>query len=352
MSDQRAVALTYAALHRKSKGKRYLVSRNLIPALSEETGLAIADVKMCLGQLYKEGKICGSVSDKGEVYGRVKVCGEPPRRTLSECETTWLRALAECGLSDSKDDLIKCADSLEGLSLADMKTLIEGITRLKDDAPSLLSEDPRFVSARYLLGSSKALDMIGGVFGVPSSLFKGRAAYVVMAGPPQPECVLLIENQAPFEAFCDSGVAERAMGVATFGYGLSWSGISGAIGTRNIKQLIRMGAPPDFSEIVNKVPCYFWGDVDKEGLNIYLQLRSKIPKLKLSALNHPMLGMVRDKNSSHPYCKLADKVGQKNIASNDELVSKLRVLCSERAVDQEAVDKKDILLLYNKELEL
>ena len=48
--------------------------------------------------------------------------------------------------------------------------------------------------------------------------------YILTAGPPNPDSVLLIENPHSFEEAVASGCAEKVALIATFGYGLSRSG--------------------------------------------------------------------------------------------------------------------------------
>jgi hypothetical protein len=343
--------MIHRMLLERKQGKKYINSSGLLQFLSRETGLSIADVKHFLGQLQSEGKIGGGVNSKGELFGRIEVFGELPPRELSDVEKEWKQALSEEGLSDDSENLMGCAEAVRGLHYEDMKSLINGIKKLRQEAHSLLLQDPYVVSAKYLLSSAKALDKIGPAFSLSPSLFTGRSAYVVTAGPLEPECILFIENQAPFEMFCSSEAVSSAMGVMTFGYGLSWSGITTSIGARSIVQLVRSGTPPELSRMLHRVPCFFWGDLDREGLNIFLQLKAKISHIKLSALYFPMIDMLRNKSLSHPYCQLADKANQKHLSSENLLISKLTELCSERAVDQEAVGISDFLCLYNKELQ-
>lgn len=350
MSAQNPLEIIHNSLLRRMQGKKHIKSSGLLQALSLETGLSVADVKHYLGKLQRDGRISGSVNGKGDLFGQIIVIGELPKRELSTTEQAWKQALIEEGLFEDTESLMNCASVVQGLSSDDLKSLLNGIKELKKTAKSTSTQDPYVASARYLLGSAKALQRLGTAFSVPFSQFAGRAAYVVAAGPKEPECILFIENQASFEMFCTSEVVSSAMGVMTFGYGLSWSGIADSIGRRNIVQLIRTGTPPELTEVIQQTPCYFWGDLDREGLNIFLQLKAKIPQLRLSALYLPMIDMVKDMSRSHPYCQLAEKVNQRLLTSEDALVSKLAELCSNRAVDQEALDISEFLSLYRKEL--
>lgn len=351
MTEQRHLDMIHNSLVRRMKGKIHLKSGRLLQTLSRETGLSIADVRHYLGRLQRDGKIGGSVNGKGDLFGNIIAIGELPVRELSAEEQAWKKALIAEGLFDDSESLMNCSSIVKDLSSEDLTSLLRGVKELKKVAQNFSAQDPYVVSARYLLGSSKALQRLGTALSIPCLQFTGRTAYVVTAGPKEPECILFIENQASFEMFCTSEAVNMAMGIMTFGYGLSWSGIAESIGTRNIVQLARAGAPPEFAVAIKQTPCLFWGDLDREGLNIYLQLKAKIPQLKLSALYLPMIEMMRDKGHSHPYCQLVEKVNQKMPLSDDILVSRLAKLCADRAVDQEAVDISDFLLLYNKDLQ-
>ena len=348
--DESIIESVFAALCKRSKGS-YLTSTNLAAAVSKRTGISVADVKAALGRLSRDGRISGGVTSKGDVFGKIQIT-EPITKPLTHTEMLWQEVIKESDLNEAAAELMKCSPVVEGLSREDMRALLQRLKKLKDDSPLLASEDPYCVSASYLLGSSKALDKIGRPLGLSSSQFQGRAAYIVVAGPPEPECVLLIENQAAFETFCAGEAVNRAMAVATFGYGLAWSGVAGAIGTKNIVPLVRLGHPPAFSEIIGRVTSFFWGDLDKEGINIYLQLRRKIPTLKLSALYRPMIAEIHKVENSHPYCVLAEKTGQKKPTSEDAQINSLLQLCRHRAVDQEIIRSKDIERLFNVPLDI
>lgn len=337
------------ALWKISKNSSHIKPSRLIERLNKATGLSISDLKAALGELVREGIING-VSQRGEPIGNVHILTEPPEKPLSGTEELWKAALMQVGYAE-KDvrGFIKCADYLDGLSTKDMMNLIDGIGKIKANLENLQHEDPYIVSARHLLGSAKALKAVGDAFGLPLSTFQGRVAYAVVAGPPDPEAILFIENVAPFEEFCLTSASNRIMAVATFGYSLAWNNLSQELRSEKLVHLVRKGNPRHLKDVIDTKPAFFWGDLDQEGLNIYTQLKKVIPTLKLSALYLPMIESLEN-NQSHPYGKLAAKEKQRKIRSDDPLVAKLAALCERRAVDQELVDSILIMELCCKPL--
>lgn len=329
------------ALWNFTENRSYLKPTGLIDRLSKTTGLSIVDVKTSLGQLAKDGKIKG-VTRRGDITGNVQVLAIPPKPALSELQQKWRDELNRQGYTYTDiDRLTLLADYLDGMTGTDMKKLLDGIDHIKNNMSKLIDQDPYVVSARYLLSSSKALRVMADSFGISFSEFKGRNAYIVVAGPAEPEAILFIENKAPFENFCASDASEKIMGVATFGYDLSWSGVAKDLRSEKVIHLIRKGSPPHLREVIDSKPSYFWGDLDREGLMIYMQLQQAIPELKLSALYRPMIDALKQ-GRGHPYGRLSGKDGQRMVVSNHELINGLARLCANGAVDQEVVDVDQI----------
>lgn len=352
MADELTSEGLLDVLFRLANGKRYLNGKGIVDRLCKETLYPSADIKHLLGKLAQQNMIEG-VTLRGEAIGRIGILIEPPETKLSETDILWQTALNECGYQQNEQGILfKCADALVGLTLEDMRHLLRGVGEIKKNKLSLGSSDPFDVSARHLLGSAKAIQCIGDAFGISYSSFTGRTSYVVVAGPQNPEAILFVENVASFESFCRTSAVNKIMGIVTFGYGLSWGSISKELGDSDsrIIQLTRYGSPPPIKEVIYKVPCFFWGDLDQEGLSIYLQLQQRISSLKLSALYGPMVEAIGDPSCSHPYTKLAGKEGQRRLTTNNPLVAKLSKLCIYRAVDQEFVKEENIESLASHEL--
>jgi hypothetical protein len=324
--------------------KKYLQGDKLPKRLSERTNLNTTEVRILLGQLNREGKIDG-VSTQGDPYGKVRVLVDRPSKTYSETQMRLLHVMQEMNCNENEiNKLIQLHEYFKEMSDEDIYACLNGVYCLKDAANQLIEEDHRVVSARHILGSSKAIETIGAAFGIDKDMFTGRPVYLVVAGPSAPAAVIFIENPASFECFCESSAVKKVVGVSTYGYSLSWEGIAKSWDAKKVKQLVRADNPPNIESAVNSLPCFFWGDLDKEGLNIYLQLRANIPHLQLSALYGVMSEKLLDPKSSHPYCNLAGKSGQRNfvLEGQDAIVAKLYDLCKSRAVDQEIIGKDDI----------
>ena len=337
------------ALWKFVKKRSHLKPTGLINRLSNITNLSIVDIKTSLGQLAKEGKIKG-VTHRGDITGNVQVLAIPPKPIITELQQKWRDELSKRGYASTDiDQLTVLADYFDGMTEIDMEKLLDGIDHIKKNMPKLIDQDPYVVSSRYLLSASKALRVLADSFGVSFSEFKGRMADIVVAGPNEPEAILFIENKAAFENFCMSDASERIMGIATFGYDLSWSGVAKDLRSDKIIHLIRKGSPPHLKEVIDSRPSYFWGDLDREGLLIYMQLQQSIPGLQVSALYGPMIDALKQKNG-HPYGKLSDKDGQRMVTSSDELIIGLARLCANRAIDQEVVDVDQIAGLAGKSL--
>jgi hypothetical protein len=337
------------ALWKLSKKRSHLKSTNLIERLSEITQLSISDIRATFRQLAKDGAITG-VSTEGYPLGNIHIVAVPPERKLSKTEQLLKSTLLEFGYQEKNiPSLLKCADYLDGMSYNDIKKLLTGIAFIKDNLVELLDEDPYVVSARYLLGSAKALKVLGDAFGIPLSAFRGRVAYAVVAGPSDPETLIFIENVAPFEMFCSTSEADKIMAVATFGYSLGWYSLARDIRSEKLVHLTRKSTPVHLKNVIDDKPSFFWGDLDQEGLNIFVQLKKSIPSLQLSALYLPMIEAIKG-DQAHQYKKLFGKENQRQLKSDDTLLMKLSALCSKKAVDQEVVTNREIVELCRKPL--
>ncbi|MDK2123060.1 Wadjet anti-phage system protein JetD domain-containing protein [Parachitinimonas caeni] len=214
------------------------------------------------------------------------------------------------------------------------------------------------VSARYLLSSSKILSEI------PTAVLKrflgtdpewpDQISYVVTAGPEAPKKTILIENPWAFERAIAAGLAVTDALVVTFGYGLTRGGdafgrqLARQIesGTEGLVQLRRYGNPPDLSTLLHHSPLEFWGDLDPEGLRIYLRLKKRLPTLELSSLYEPMKQRLLE-GRGHSYNCFTAKAGQSPITPDElncaPVIDELARLCKTRGIDQEALSVQEIV---------
>jgi hypothetical protein len=323
----------------------------LVQRIGDRTGLQHVEIRQALLALARQGAL-NNVAPSGDPVGRVAVLQRIPEEEprVPEYELSWRALVLERGLDQARSGALSAIGPFtEGLTLADMHALLDGLLAMSTDREKLEGRDPFEVSAKYLLGSSKVLPKICHLLsplGIHEALLGNRPRYMLAAGPRAAPSALLIENPECFQRVVALGLADRMIVVATYGYGLSWSGV-GREGALDRICLARVaGNPPAMlKDAVACDQCYFWGDLDQAGLGIYLTLRSRIPHLQLSALYKPMMAALNQRGRSHPYAPLADKQGQMPLLTSDDLIAPLAASCVERAVDQEAVDDADIVAL-------
>jgi len=253
------------------------------------------------------------------------------------------------------------AEVMEGFHASEMSRLLSGLISLKQDQDRL-QNTPRFeVSARYLLGSSKLLDTLPTAslrqFGIDVSRFPTFPGYVMVAGPPDPCVVVLVENPHSFECAIEALGTDRAAWVCTYGYGLSLKYSQhgeqlAAILESRIppRTLVRKGSPPSWDVLLRHDRVRFWGDLDLEGLAIFERLRRYNTNIALSGLYQPMVDHLRE-GGGHPYCKAVGKVGQVPNSYGDD-IQPLVVLCREQAADQEFVSESQISKWWDTEFEI
>ncbi|MGY4501715.1 hypothetical protein ACVWYH_005672 [Bradyrhizobium sp. GM24.11] len=154
--------------------------------------------------------------------------------------------------------------TLVGLSRSDMEHLLEGFLRLVADRDRFAGRDPFEISAKYLLGSSKIPAKFGKALsatGISNSSFGTRPRHMLGAGPARSKFTLLVENPECFERLIGLGLADRITVIATYGYGITWSGV-GVEGRLDRIKIARVaGTPqPTLAGAVAASTCSFWGD--------------------------------------------------------------------------------------------
>lgn len=341
------------ALERLASERSWLQGNGLVKRLAEALKLGTPDVKQALKDLAMTQIIDGISPLSGDPVGRVRILQSLPPETpeVAAHELAWREVVAGLGLAglgletEQEAALIELAPVVAELGREDMENLAQGIVTLAR-ATGLETRDPYEASAKHLLGSSKILAQIEKALkplGITPEKFGTRPRYVLGAGPEKPDAVLLVENPEVFDRIIRLGPTDRITVIATFGYGLSWSGIAAEGRLENFRIARVAGNPPaTLAQAIDGVPCYFWGDLDHAGLGIYLSLKSIIPDLALSALYQPMLAALKQKGANHPYCTLVDKAGQLPLTAADPAVQALAQACLTRAVDQELVSDDDI----------
>lgn len=221
----------------------------------------------------------------------------------------------------------------------DQHALVKGLRQLASDLPQAYQLSPYVASARYLLGSSKLLDALPQEllrsFGIEQADFESAETWLLASVPEEPEGVLLIENAQSFTQACRVGCDQRLAIICTFGYGLS---LGNALQDSGRMRLVGQGvANVNLTELLRLSNLTYWGDLDPEGMRIYLRLSRSLPRLNLSALLAPMIEAFGD-GLTHPLDALTGKAGQR--AGDDW----------QRGLDQECLEDHHLLELAGQAL--
>lgn len=351
MMEDDGLVRTRRELQRLAGDRGWLNGSRLVQRLADGLTTSHLNVRHNLLALAQAG-VVDNIGPTGDGLGRVSILQRlpEPKMHVPEHERLWRDLVSSRNMDPALGAALGDAGTaLVGLSPSDMEHLLEGFLRLIADRDKFAGRDPYEISAKYLLGSSKILARLGKALsaaGISDSSFGTRPRHMLGAGPATSKFTLLVENPECFERLIGLGLADRITVIATYGYGITWSGVGVAGRLDRIKIARVAGAPPPtLAEAVAGGTCSFWGDLDQAGLDIFLKLRGLVPHLALSALYGPMLVAVTDNATSHPYGMLVEKVGQVEPVSSDRAVSQLAAACRLRAVDQEYVSDSDILSL-------
>ena len=349
--------LVKAAFWRLLGKRASLQGKGLIARLSKETSLDALDVQGVLAALAQSQWMSG-VYANGIPMGTVTPLTERPSTTAPPSLTSWSSAMRELGLSEKEISvLLPVHSAVYDFSESDMILLLRGLIKLRAEQETLGNAPSFLVSAEYLLGSSKILDSLPSkalrLFGIDTNLFTGAPPVVLIAGPPSPRNVVLVENPHAFWRAIKSGAIDEVAFLVTFGYGLSRHGedygnqfASILESSSQMVGAVCAGSPPSVQEMLKHKNIAFWGDLDVEGIRIFQRLNKVIPQLALSSLYEPMVKAVCDPAKSHAYVQAAAKHKQVGVRPCDleKEMNCLELLnaCSERAVDQETVSCDEI----------
>ncbi|WP_244068327.1 Wadjet anti-phage system protein JetD domain-containing protein [Bradyrhizobium sp. Ce-3] len=344
-------------LQRLAGDRGWVNGSRLVQRLADNLGIAHLEIRHRLFALSQAGVI-DNIAPTGDGLGRVTIQQFLPARPMiiPLHEREWRHLLASRTIDPGVEAALReVGPALSGLSRSDMEHLLDGFFRLVADRDTFAGRDPYEISAKYLLGSSKILGKWGKALsaaGLSDASLGSRPRYVLGAGPTRSKFTLLVENPECFERLVGLGIAERITVIATYGYGIAWSG-AGTEGRLDRIKIARIAGTPPFTlaEAVAVDTCCFWGDLDLAGLDIFIKLRAVVPHLNLSALYGPMLVAAADPATSHPYCGLVDKTGQIEPLGTDIVISRLADACRLRAVDQEYVADPDLVALADRILE-
>jgi hypothetical protein len=357
MSIEEKLPLLQRAIWQRLGERSHIRPSGLLDKLSGDTGMHPQDVRRALARLQERGWLTG-VARNGEPIGAIAVLA--PRDIVAEPAslTSWRNALGQAGLKESDLDCLAGVHALlSGLEEHTLSQIAAGMVKMRGALGNEKKESRFIVSARHLIGSSKLLNVFPNAilkkfFGCEPAWIE-QIPYVVTAGPAEPHGVILIENPWAFERAIELGIAESHALIATFGYGLSRQGdafgrqLASQIETRDqqLIQLRRHGAPPDLAKLFHHANLTFWGDLDPEGLRIYMRLKRRLPNLRLSSLYEPMFAqLIRE--GGHPYHAATGKEGQVALTAAElqafAEVAELACACANRGLDQEALSSAAI----------
>lgn len=331
---------------RKRKGRRARGGA-LERALADKLRVSAFEVREALGQLVQEGAVSGQWHPQIGFTGMVDIHLSP----LEEGpQKAWTEAMRNAGMADDDIKSLKpCAAVLEGLTPSEMTRLASGLLALRERQAQHNGERRYRVSARYLLGSSKALDHLPSsalcTFGIDMERFPKAPAYIMVAGPKSPHQVILVENPQAFEEGVKARLEDTAW-IATQGYGLARNG--DAFGRQLVRlvedddlvPLVRAGSPPSLEQLLSHDRLFFWGDLDPAGLDIFMRLKKQLPKLQLSGIYRIMLKRLQN-HCGHPLVLLTGKDGQ-TACSASGLPQELVQSCSALGLDQEIITSSEI----------
>lgn len=356
----------YTWLCKKSKGSAAgkLRCSGILDKLRTEVVNDPVSLRKALIHLRTEQLVEYAAGQHGEPISGFMTVVRPPQEVPPHVET-WSAVLGDAPLSEAdKLALLSMGGAMEGFSAEDMKTLLNGLVRLRTNQAQHFGEQVFSVSAMYLMGSSKLLSTLDGKalrsFGIELDRFLPRPVYVVVGGNVEaPIAVVLVENPVSFEAAVESAAARHCLFVCTFGFGLSattndyGNQLAGAVEAGQARVLNRsIGVAPTLRDILQHQRIQFWGDLDTAGMQIYCRLASSVPAIELSALFEPMVEAIRHDVSRHPYVSAVCKDGQgrMTVRTTRSDVQELLHLCERFAVDQEFVSADDIARLAGKPL--
>jgi len=362
MTNNELLNRTRICISKLSNGRVTLRGDGLADRISKKLKIPVADIISVFSILKKNKELICESWFNGLPLSTVNV--DIKSIPKPESYYRWGSAMRIAGYTDGEIDSLQVCHSLfDDLDNDDQLSLAKGLKQLKSNRYDDNGHSKFIVSSKYLMGSSKILDMIPNMhlknFGLDIDDYSRPVSYVIVAGPKNPEAVVLVENPQALEAAIKSNVTNIAW-IATFGYGLSMIGDEYGRQLANIIEdkdriivpLVRSGSPPTIDVLLSYEDIYFWGDLDLEGLKIYTSIKSKLPSLKLSGLYNPMLRLFIDQDINHSYIKLTGKEGQKKWKSTDAILNLLIEYCQFRGLDQEVLTDSDIKQFANSEFVL
>jgi hypothetical protein len=215
----------YEWLVKRSAGSssRRMRSAGLLQAAVDALKLDLVEARRAFRALRTTGHADYAPDMAGLPYAGYLLV-RPPLKAEPASVGAWRHALQAAGVdAELREALLPAHESFADMPEDDLALLVAGFVRLRGCAPHPPGLFGFGLSARELLGSSKVLDRLP----VPARRLLGVAdlpstpRYVVVAGPTQPQAVLLIENSTTYEQAVRAGLAAEVALIAAYGYGLT-----------------------------------------------------------------------------------------------------------------------------------
>ncbi len=331
-------------------GTRLLNPGTLIKRLMSKTNLSSIDIQQALLHLSKAGIITG-----------INVRGIPVKKVgwtdISLHPVSDSRKLVEGIIDEVTDDqyirdvFVKHHKYFNGLNEHDTVILLKSLLAIKESEDTHI-HDRYIFSARQLLGSSKVLNNMSRlVKDLEISLPQDKANYYILtAGKADASQVLFVENPRVFSYLRQYAQKYDTLIISSYGYGLTLENFSEKINNNFIIACPSDNeSQADLKTIITKPSVIYWGDLDKTGLAIFESLQKSINQLKLSSIYVEMLNDVV--SCGHPYHRIFEKDGQKDIQYKLPISSRVIEYCFNRALDQEMYCEDRYLLRIFKPLE-
>jgi len=315
-------------------GNKRLNPGTLVKNLMNKTSLGVIEVQQALLHLSKEGFITG-----------INVRGIPVKKVgwtdikyhpISESRKLVDEIVKDVTIDKQiQETLLKHHKYFNKLNKQDIVSFMKGLLAFKDSIQK--SNGDRYVlSARHLLGSSKALSNISRLIkDLKITLPEDNAIYYVLtAGRNSASQILFIENPRVFTFLQPYANEHDTLIISSYGYGLTLENFGDKLARGQVIACPTDGERQcDLARVLKGSATLYWGDLDKTGIQIYDSLSKHLPALSLSAIYENMVNDVE--SSGHPYHPLFEKANQKSFSSRLRYSNELLSLCQDRAIDQE-----------------
>ena len=218
----------------------------------------------------------------------------------------------------------------------------------------------RGLSARCFWGDSKFLDnrrkLIYDVFTNATAVVRDRMIMMSVYVPKILETAIFVENFDSFVTLVDAVKESEKQDTTAVIYSAGYRGAANLIRQTGQSQFLHINfVSPDaacqfenwwYQESENSPNCYFWGDLDYEGLSILRALRNIFPKIQAWREGYQAILDFHHQGLGHfAYQANKDKQQSPQPSGCDygDTVLLPLLIQSERFIDQEVIDKAQLI---------